>query len=63
MAGLDRNQPYSQVVNDSEGRFYEQGGAFFTAEGKPWADSTAPAASKKKPAPASQLDAQLQEPA
>jgi uncharacterized Fe-S cluster protein YjdI len=64
MAGLDRNKPFNQVVNDEEGRCYEQGGAYFTADGKPWAspDATpAPAKSSKKAA--TQLDAQLQEPA
>jgi hypothetical protein len=63
MAELDRNKPYAQVVNDSEGRHFEQGGNYFTADGKPWLDGTAPAPSKPKKGAASQLDAQLQEPA
>jgi len=62
MAGLDLNKPYAQVVGDSEGRYFYQDGAYYTAEGKEWIDASAPAAPKKKAA-ASQLDAQLQEPA
>jgi hypothetical protein len=63
MADLDRNKAYGQVVNDTEGRFYEQDGAFFTADGKPWVAQDAAPAPKAKKGAANQLDAQLQEPA
>lgn len=63
MADLDRSKAYSQVINDSEGRFFEQGGDYFTADGKPWVAQDAAPAPKAKKAAATQLDAQLQEPA
>jgi hypothetical protein len=66
MADFDRNKPYAQIVNDDEGRCFEQNGAYFTADGKAWtapgAEAPAPAPKAKKGA-ATQLDAQLQEPA
>jgi hypothetical protein len=64
MANLDRNKPYAQIVNDEEGRCFMQDGAYFTADGKAWTapGAEAPAPKAKKGA-ATQLDAQLQEPA
>lgn len=64
MADLNFNKPYNQVVGDSEGRHFEQGGVYFGADGKPWVapGAEAPAKPAKKGA-ANQLDAQLQEPA
>ena len=43
MAALDKNKPYSAVFNDDLGRKFEQGGAYFTADGKRWDDPAAPA--------------------
>jgi hypothetical protein len=64
MAELNRSRPFSQVVNDTEGRHFEQGGVYFAADGKEWvAPDAAPAPAGKKKAAASQLDAQMQEPA
>lgn len=68
-AQFDRNKPHATIYNDPEGRFFYQDNQFFTAEGKLWAapvqeDAAPPApAAKSKKTPASQLDAQLQEPA
>lgn len=70
MAGqLDRSQPYGVVYNDTEGRFFEQGGVYFNAAGQPWEPAPlvtapppeAPATGRKKAAAATQLDTQLQE--
>jgi hypothetical protein len=65
MPELDRNKPYAQVVNDNEGRAFEQGGVYFTAGGKEWVSpdaAPAPAPAKPTKKAASQVDAQLQEP-
>lgn len=35
---LDKSKPYGHIVNDSEGRVFEQDGRYFTGEGKPWRD-------------------------
>ena len=40
---LDRTTPYAQIVNDPEGRAFEQDGAYFTAGGDAWTDPAAPA--------------------
>ena len=54
MATLDRSKPFAQIVNDEEGRAFEQDGAYFTAGGEAWtpADAPAPASAKKKAAAA-----------
>ena len=64
MAGqLDRKKPYAQIVNDPEGRAYEQDGVYFTAGGDAWTDPAAPApASGKKKAAAAASDETPQEP-
>ena len=43
MATLDRSKPFAQIVNDEEGRAFEQDGAYFTAGGEAWTPADAPA--------------------
>jgi hypothetical protein len=62
MATLDRSKPFAQIVNDEEGRAFEQNGKYFTASGDAWAPADAPAPApapatgKKKAAAASTED-------
>lgn len=63
MAALDLTQPYGQVFNDGDGRYFEQAGQFFTASGEAWTAPVDPAAGSAKKKPASQVDAQLADPA
>jgi hypothetical protein len=64
MAGqLDRSRPFSQVVNDTEGRFYEQDGVHYTASGEVWAPAAPATAPAKKKAAAAAADDTPQEPA
>lgn len=75
MSALDRSRPFGSVNNDREGRFFEQDGVFFGADGALWhpaapdaaavAGAPAPRLAKGKAAPAeisavdAQIDAQL----
>lgn len=42
MRTLDRNKPYGEVKGDVHGRCFEQGGAFFDAEGNEWGPEDSP---------------------
>ncbi len=33
---LDRTKPYGTIHGDESGRHFEQGGAYFTVDGKQW---------------------------
>lgn len=59
-ATLDRSRPFGSIANDPEGRFFEQDGAYFGADGSAWVEQGAAPARKAKAAPATQLEAQLE---